>query len=99
MNNNITSQFQDEKDFWVPLWFTTVDGKTIGNCPASNLLHHGINEAEITSAMKIHECHADRKNDYPSIEDQLDELYHNGIEGWKATIKAVKDAHPKPTGE
>lgn len=40
-----------------------------------------------------------RDRQYPSIEDQLDDLYHNGIEGWKATIKAVKDAHPKPTGE
>jgi hypothetical protein len=37
-----------------------------------------------------------RSNDYPAIQDQLDDLYHNGIEGWKATIKAVKDAHPKP---
>ena len=32
---------------------------------------------------------------YPSIEDQLDDIYHNGIDGWKATIKAVKDANPK----
>ena len=33
---------------------------------------------------------------YPSIGDQLDDLYHNGIDGWKATIKAIKDANPKP---
>ena len=37
----------------------------------------------------------DRASEYPSIEDQLDDLYHNGVEGWKANIKAVKDAHPK----
>ncbi len=36
-----------------------------------------------------------RKNEYPSIKDQLDDLYHNGIDGWKATIKAVKDKYPK----
>ena len=36
-----------------------------------------------------------RRDDYPSIADQLDDLYHNGIDGWKATIKAVKDKHPK----
>ena len=35
---------------------------------------------------------------YPSIADQLDDIYHNGVEGWKATIQAVKDAYPK-TGE
>jgi len=37
----------------------------------------------------------DRANEYPSIVDQLDDLYHNGIDGWKATIKAVKDKYPK----
>ena len=33
---------------------------------------------------------------YPSIAEQLDEIYHNGIDAWKVKIKAVKDANPKP---
>ena len=37
----------------------------------------------------------DRAVAYPSIKDQLDDLYHNGIDGWKTTIKAVKDKYPK----
>ena len=37
----------------------------------------------------------DRKNEYPNIVDQLDDIYHNGIDGWKATIKATKDKLPK----
>ena len=37
----------------------------------------------------------DRAEAFPSIADQLDDLYHNGIDGWKKTIKAVKDKHPK----
>jgi len=43
----------------------------------------------------------DRRNNYPSIADQLDMIYHAGLGGdeFQATIKAVKDAHPKPTGE
>ena len=36
-----------------------------------------------------------RKKEYPSIEDQLDDIYHNGIDGWKATIKITKDKYPK----
>ena len=36
-----------------------------------------------------------RENEYPSIVDQLDDIYHNGIDGWKETIKAVKDKYPK----
>tara|TARA_R100000988_G_C3857851_1_gene97902 strand:- start:47 stop:448 length:402 start_codon:yes stop_codon:yes gene_type:complete len=36
-----------------------------------------------------------RAIEYPSIADQLDDIYHNGIDGWKTTIKAVKDKYPK----
>ena len=38
----------------------------------------------------------DRAAEYPSVVDQLDDIYHNGIDGWKATIKATKDKYPKP---
>ena len=36
-----------------------------------------------------------RESEYPSIADQLDDIYHNGIDGWKATIKITKDKYPK----
>ena len=35
-----------------------------------------------------------REQEYPTVADQLDDIYHNGIDGWKATIKAVKDKYP-----
>ena len=38
-----------------------------------------------------------RAEAYPSTVDQLDDIYHNGVDGWKATIKAVKDKYPKET--
>jgi len=38
----------------------------------------------------------DRASAYPSTADQLDMLYHQGIDGWKAEIKKVKDQFPKP---
>ena len=34
---------------------------------------------------------------YPSIEQQLDEIFHKGLDEWKKTIQAVKDKHPKPS--
>ena len=37
-----------------------------------------------------------RRAEFPSIEDQLDEIYHNGVAGWKTKIKAIKDKYPKP---
>jgi hypothetical protein len=36
-----------------------------------------------------------RVAEYPSIVDQLDDIYHNGVDAWKLTIKAVKDKYPK----
>ena len=37
-----------------------------------------------------------RRAEYPSIEDQLDTIYHSGVAGWKTTIKTIKDKYPKP---
>ena len=37
----------------------------------------------------------DRVLEYPSMADQLDDIYHNGIDAWKATIKTIKDKYPK----
>lgn len=36
-----------------------------------------------------------RRADYPPIEDQLDKIYHSGVNAWKAQIKEIKDRHPK----
>lgn len=53
-------------------------------------------QAELKTAYDNAKYQRDRKAEYPGIEDQLDDLYHNGIDGWKATIKATKDKYPKP---
>ena len=36
-----------------------------------------------------------RREEYPSIVDQLDNIYNNGIDAWKADIKTIKDKYPK----
>ena len=36
-----------------------------------------------------------RRTEYPSIVDQLDKIYHSGIDEWKKVIKKVKDDNPK----
>lgn len=37
-----------------------------------------------------------RKKEYPSIEQQLDTLYHQGYDGWRNEIDEVKKRNPKP---
>ena len=52
-------------------------------------------EKELLSEYDANKYQRDRVKAYPSIEEQLDDLYHNGVEGWKKTIKAIKDKYPK----
>jgi hypothetical protein len=36
-----------------------------------------------------------RKAEYPPLEEQLDKIYHSGIDAWKSDIKVIKDKYPK----
>ena len=36
-----------------------------------------------------------RQIEYPSFADQLDTIFHGGLEAWKEQIQAVKDKYPK----
>jgi len=51
--------------------------------------------AELQTEYDNNKYQRDRAAEYPSIQDQLDDIYHNGIDGWKATIKTTKDKYPK----
>ena len=86
-------------------WFGWSDSKN--KIYANLIVHDGgakPTEADCTNGLKALQDAWDLENDsykskrraeYPSVVDQLDDLYHNGIDGWKATIKAVKDKHSK----
>ena len=52
-------------------------------------------EAAVDAEVAAHAYKEARAAAYPSIADQLDDIYHNGVNAWKATILAVKKAHPK----
>ena len=52
-------------------------------------------DSEITAEMARIEYKDKRRAEYPSVVDQLDDIYNNGIDGWKATIKTTKDKYPK----
>jgi hypothetical protein len=51
--------------------------------------------AEIEADVALKEVQKNRAAAYPSIADQLDTIYHSGIDAWKATITAVKEEFPK----
>ena len=49
----------------------------------------------LQNAYDNNEYQRDRALEYPSIADQLDDIFHNGIDGWKTTIQVTKDKYPK----
>mgnify|MGYP003137137761 CR=1 FL=1 len=54
-----------------------------------------ISKTDIKAKMTAIAYIGKRRAEYPTIIDQLDDIYHNGIDEWKKTIKAVKDKYPK----
>jgi len=81
----------------------TVRGSDINTCEIEwNKETTPISKADIEAKMvelqaeyDANQYQRDREKEYPSIAEQLDDLYHNGIDGWKATIKITKDKYPK----
>ena len=51
--------------------------------------------ARLQAQYDANEYQRQRAQEYPSIPDQLDTLYHSGLDAWKAQIKTVKDKYPK----
>ena len=51
--------------------------------------------AELQTAYDNNAYQRDRATAYPSIADQLDKIYHSGLNEWKKVIKATKDKYPK----
>ena len=84
-------------------WFGWSDSKN--KVYANLIVHDGgskPSEADVNAGLKKLQDDFDaldysrkRAKEFPSVVDQLDDIYHNGIDAWKATIKATKDKYPK----
>jgi len=75
----------------------TINGDTQETIVAkdSNGAEVTVNWTQVNAWTDPNEYQYKRADEYPSIVDQLDDIYHNGIDGWKTTIKAIKDKYPK----
>ena len=54
-----------------------------------------IDEAAVNAWVDPNAYKQQRAQAYPSIADQLDQIYHEGLDAWKETISAVKAEYPK----
>ena len=73
----------------------TIRGGDIDTCTFEWDSSPEISRADIKAKMEAMAYIPKRQNEYPSIAEQLDDIYHNGIDSWKATIKKTKDKYPK----
>jgi hypothetical protein len=51
--------------------------------------------AEVEYKEELEEYRQARSSAYPPMPEQLDKIFHDGVDAWKADIQAIKDAHPK----
>ena len=43
----------------------------------------------------LEDVYENRRKDYGAIVDQLDEIYHDGLDSWKARLANIKAKYPK----
>ena len=65
-------------------------------CPDDTTIDHKYENGEFVYTRQPSPYDLSRRMNYPSIADQLDTLYHQGYDGWKASITEIKERYPKP---
>ncbi len=68
-----------------------------GSKPTESEVNAGLAAMQDAWDLENNSYKSKRRAEYPSIVDQLDDIYNNGIDAWKATIKTTKDKYPKPS--
>ena len=95
---DITTEAEFDKVNWVTGEDAEGTAITTTTNPHSELTWTLVNNAMTalqTAYDGVGAVQRNRAKEYPSIADQLDDIYHNGIDAWKATIKTTKDKYPK----
>ena len=67
-----------------------------GSKPSESDCTNGLKSLQDSWDLENNSYKSKRRDEYPSIADQLDKIYHSGIDAWKADIKTVKDKYAKP---
>ena len=77
-------------------WIDIKDGEVYSNLKLIKDTATMPSEEEVNAKISELQWIKDRALAYPSISDQLDDIFHNGLDAWKATIQTIKDNNPKP---
>ena len=87
-------------------WYTFSDNKNKiysnlvvldgGSKPTEKQCTDGLTALQTAWDLENDSYKSKRRAEYPKFEDQFDQIYNEGIDAWKATIKTTKDKYPKP---
>ena len=88
-------------------WFTSSDPTNAiyanlvvldgGSKPSESDCTNGLKALQDAWDLENDSYKSKRRAEYPDVVSQLDDIYHNGIDAWKTTIKTIKDKYPKPS--
>lgn len=90
INGRICDVVTDDKTFEVHESLQWID------CPDDTTIDHKYEDGQFVYVHVEQPYNANRSMNYPTIQQQLDTLYHEGYDGWKATITEIKERYPKP---
>ena len=68
-----------------------------GSKPSESDCTNGLAALQAAWDLENDSYKSQRRSEYPSLEEQLDKIYHSGVNAWKADIKVIKDKYPKPS--
>lgn len=66
-----------------------------GQAKQGETVHAGIPEVNLDRPVWDDTYITRRLKAYPPMSEQLDTIFHKGLDVWKSQIQAVKDKHPK----
>ena len=87
VNNTRIELSSSEYDAQIDEWATNAAAQDVKDA----IINDGGSHADYKEIRK--RAYIDSVGDIP---DQLDYIYHNGLDAWKVKIKEVKDRYPKP---
>ena len=109
MADSITNRPDHIQDYLITVrtgqWFGWTDSKNKiyanlvvhdgGSKPTESDCTNGLAALQATWDLENDSYKSKRRAEYPKFEDQFDQIYNEGIDAWKATIKTIKDKYPK----
>ena len=90
----VLAEFNKDTPDWYG-WINPEDGEVLSNVQVVKDGATIPTQEQFDSKKQELRVQQDRAFAYPSIPDQLDDIFHNGLDAWKATIQETKDRYPK----